>query len=184
MNDVKNLSYSLLNQKEIDVLVDFLTDQKTSLNSEVMNQKSIDKLIALITGDESRIVTDVFNPFSSVDLQFLEDIGFRNSTEVCELRCDVDSDTGYLLLNAVNITTGKVLPVTPKLISSDDIEEWGYCISPTFFNRIAKVFNFKYTRDTHDKICNIYAKHTYGDENHKLSNLSLPENQNLLECLL
>ncbi|MDE7051286.1 MAG: hypothetical protein K2O92_00025, partial [Lachnospiraceae bacterium] len=66
----------------------------------------------------------------------------------------------------------------------NDTEEWGYSISPVFFNRIAKIFNLKYTTETHDKICNIFAKHTYGSESHKIAEIYLPTNSALLECML
>ena len=49
MSDTQNSSFSLLNQKEIDSLIGFLSDQKNSLNSDVLSQTSIDKLIKLIS---------------------------------------------------------------------------------------------------------------------------------------
>jgi len=65
MSDIQKPSFSLLNQKEVDALVDFLNDKRNSINSDVMNQKSIDKLITLITGDSDHIILDLFDPFAS-----------------------------------------------------------------------------------------------------------------------
>ena len=67
MSDTQNSSFSLLNQKEIDSLIGFLSEQKNSLNSDVLSQTSIDKLIKLISSDSDRIITDVFDPFAHVD---------------------------------------------------------------------------------------------------------------------
>ena len=60
MSDIQKPSFSLLNQKEVDALVDFLNDKRNSINSDVMNQNSIDKLITLITGDSNHIILDLF----------------------------------------------------------------------------------------------------------------------------
>ena len=67
MSNTQNSSFSLLNQKEIDSLIGFLSEQKNSLDSDVLSQKSIDKLIKLISSDSDRIITDVFDPFAYVD---------------------------------------------------------------------------------------------------------------------
>lgn len=185
MSDLQKPSFSLLNQKEVDALVDFLNDKKNSINSDVMSQKSIDKLITLITGDSDHIILDLFDPFASVDSSLLAALDFRlDDNDVCELCCSVDDATGFITLTAHNTVTGKNLVITPKLINKHDTDEWGYSISPTFFNRIAKIFNMKYTKDTHDQVCNIFARHTYGSENHKIAEIYLPSNSALLECML
>ncbi len=98
--------------------------------------------------------------------------------------CTLDDVTGYVTLTARNMVTEKTLKITPKLINENDTKEWGYSISPVFFNRIAKIFNLKYTTETHDTICNIFAKHTYGSESHKIAEIYLPTNSALLECML
>lgn len=185
MSDIQKPSFSLLNQKEVDALVDFLNDKRNSINSDVMNQKSIDKLITLITGDSDHIILDLFDPFASVDPGLLAALDFRmDDNDVCELTCTLDDVTGYVTLTARNMVTEKTLKITPKLINENDTEEWGYSISPVFFNRIAKIFNLKYTTETHDTICNIFAKHTYDSESHKIAEIYLPTNSALLECML
>ena len=185
MSDIQKPSFSLLNQKEVDALVDFLNDKRNSINSDVMNQNSIDKLITLITGDSNHIILDLFDPFASGDPSLLAALDFRiDEKDVCELCCSVDDSSGFISLSARNTITGKILSITPKLINENDTDEWGYSISPVFFNRIAKIFNLKYTTETHDTICNIFAKHTYGSENHKIAEIYLPANQALLESML
>jgi len=142
MSDIQKPSFSLLNQKEVDALVDFLNDKRNSINSDVMNQKSIDKLITLITGDSDHIILDLFDPFASVDPGLLAALDFRmDENDVCELTCMPDESTGFITLTACNMVTKKTLKITPKLINENDTEEWGCSISPVFFNRIAKIFN-------------------------------------------
>lgn len=185
MSNIQRSSFSLLNQKEIDALVNFLNDKRDSINSDIMNQESIDKLITLITRDSNHIILDLFDPFASVDANLLAALDFHiGENDICELCCSIDDSTGFIKLTAHNTKTGQTLDITPKLINDTDTEDWGYSISPIFFNRIAKIFSLKYTTETHDKICNIFAKHTYGSENHKIAEMYLPSNAALLECML
>ena len=102
----------------------------------------------------------------------------------CELKFSVNETTDYIILTAYNTVTNKELVITPNLINANDTTDWGCSISPVFFNRIAKVFSFKYTQQTHDAVCNCFAKHTYGDANHKIPEIYLPVNEKLLECLI
>ena len=140
MSNTQNSSFSLLNQKEIDSLIGFLSEQKNSLDSDVL--------------------------------------------QLCELKFSVNETTDYIILTAYNTVTNKELVITPNLINANDTTDWGCSISPVFFNRIAKVFSFKYTQQTHDAVCNCFAKHTYGDANHKIPEIYLPVNEKLLECLI
>lgn len=185
MSNTQNSSFSLLNQKEIDSLIGFLSEQKNSLDSDVLSQKSIDKLIKLISSDSDKIITDVFDPFAHVDNSVLATLGFREDvSQLCELKFSVNETTDYIILTAYNTVTNKELVITPNLINANDTTDWGCSISPVFFNRIAKVFSFKYTQQTHDAVCNCFAKHTYGDANHKIPEIYLPVNEKLLECLI
>ena len=180
----QNANYSLLNQKEVDALVDFLNDKKENVKSDTLSQSSIDKLIRLITDDSNHIITDMFDPFANADTTVLPDVDFRkDDSEICELMCSVNSD-GHIELTARNTVTGKDIAITPNMIDKSDVDAWGCAIPPIFFNHIAKLFSFKYTTQTHDTICNIFAKQNYGDENHKIPEFYLPSNEKLLECLL
>lgn len=183
MNPNQNQSYSLLNQDEIDVLVNFLTDKKKSVDSDVMSQNSIDKLIYLITNDRQQLM-NILDPLVCVDPELLENNGFRqNDDELCELRCSV-ADNGYLKLTAYNTVTDVSLEITPTLFNSNDTEDWGKCISPMTFNRLAKALHLRYTTETHQSICSIYAKAIFDDENHPVSSIHLPTKSGLLETLM
>lgn len=185
MGDNQNQSYSLLTQEEIDVLVTFLNAKKSSLNSDVLNQTSVDKLIYLITNDRQQIVKDLFDPLANVNSALLETLNFKKNTdELCELRCELAEDTGMLKLIIFNTVTEKMMEITPKMLDESDIAEWGNCISPAMFNRIARALSLKYTTETHNKICALFAKATFGDETHTIPNLHMPRNAYLIEVML
>lgn len=185
MSNIQKPSFSLLTQKEVDTLVDFLNNNREAVDSDVMNQNSIDKLINLITNDSDNIILDLFDPFASVDQNLLKASDFYiDENDVCELCIFVNDNTGFITLTAHNTVTGKNMDITPKLINKNDTEDWGQSISPIFFNRIAKVFNLKYTMETHNKVCNIFAKHMYGSEKHKIAEIYLPVNTALIERML
>lgn len=185
MSNIQKPSFSLLTQKEVDTLVAFLNNNREAMNSDVMNQNSIDKLINLITNDSDRIILDLFDPFARIDQDILEASDFYlDKNDVCELCFSVDDATGFVILTAYNTVTGKTLEITPKLINKSDTEDWGYFIPPIFFNRVAKVFNMKYTTETHNKVCDTFAKYIYGSEKHKIAEIYLPANTALIECML
>ena len=133
MSNTQNSSFSLLNQKEIDSLIGFLSEQKNSLDSDVLSQKSIDKLIKLISSDSDRIITDAF---AHVDNSVLATLGFREDvSQLCELKFSVNETTDYIILTAYNTVTNKELVITPNLINANDTTDWGCSISPVFLSR-------------------------------------------------
>lgn len=185
MEQDKNTSFSLLSQQEIDTLVRFLTDKKNTVNSDVMSQASIDKLIMLIKSDRERLALNSFISYGNIDPTFLKKLHFRaNKNEVCELRCSVNPANNYIELFIYNTNTEQTLQLTPQLFDEEDTDSWGYAISPAFFNHIAYTLSLKYTRETYDSICSLYAQHTFGSPDHKLPELYLPENSTLVACLL
>lgn len=185
MSNIQKPSFSLLTQKEVDALVAFLNDNREYMNSDVMNQNSIDKLISLITNDSEHIILDVFDPFVHMHQNILETSDFyMDKNDVCELCFSVDDTTGFIVLTAYNTVNGKTVEITPKLINKNDTTDWGYSISPVFFNYIAKIFKLKYTKKTHNTVCNTFAKYMYGSEKHKIAEIYLPSNTALIECML
>lgn len=183
MNSNLNQSYSLLTQDEIDTLVSFLIDKKNAVDSDVMNQQSIDKLIYLITHDRRQLMS-MLDPLSCIDSEYLTKKNFRqNEQEVCELRIATDQE-GYLQLTAYNLTSQQTMEITPAVMSDNDTEDWGRCLSPVTFNRLAKNLGLKYTPDTYEQVCNQFAKINYGDETHSIPVLHLPTNTMLLETLM
>lgn len=183
MNSNQNQSYSLLNQEEIDVLVSFLLDKKNSVNSDVMSQQSIDKLIYLITNDRRQLM-NMLDPLACIDSDLLMKKNFRQSQEeICELRYSI-ADNGYLQLSVSNLTTNNTLEITPALFTENSNEDWGKCISPVTFNRIARALSLKYTAQTHEQICKLFATVIYDDATHPISALHLPTNTALLDVLM
>ncbi len=183
MNSNQNQSYSLLTQEEIDVLVHFLTDKRSSVHSDVMSQQSIDKLIYLITNDRKQLM-NMLDPLVCVEPELLKNKGFReNEDDLCELRCTV-ADNGYLKLTAYNTVSDASMEITPDLFCANDTSEWGMCISPMTFNRLAKALDLRYTTETHEQVSSIFAKTIFGDENHPISSIHLPTNTGLLDVLI
>ncbi len=183
MNSNLNQSYSLLTQDEIDTLVSFLIDKKNAVDSDVMNQQSIDKLIYLITHDRRQLMS-MLDPLSCIDSEYLKKKNFRqNDQEICEVRVTTNEE-GYLQLTAYNLTTSQTLEITPAIMSDNDAEDWGKCLAPVTFNRLAKNLGLKYTPETYEQICNQFSKINYGDETHAIPVLHLPTNTMLLETLM
>lgn len=185
MNTIQSQSYSLLSQEEIDVLVDFLNAKKGSVNSDVMSQKSIDKLIYLITSDKQQIINGLCNPLNDVNSSLLETMHFpREFRRNLYFKLHDGSSDRFLKLTATNTKNGKTLAITPKLFDENDSEEWGVCISPLMFNHLARVLSLVYTTETHERICSIFAKGNYNDENYPIPAFYMPTNVNLLEMLI
>lgn len=181
----RNKSFSLLSQQEIDTLVKFLTEKKKGVDSDVMSQNSIDKLLRLIQTDKNRLVLNSSITVDSLTTTFLEEIHFRDSSnEVCELRCSVNPETNFIELSIFNTTTEKTLILVPKMFDEEDAENWGYSIPPFFFNLLAQSLTLKYTQETLDFVCGVFAKVNYGAEDRKISEMYLPSSTALLECLL
>ncbi len=185
MSDTRNKSFSLLNQQEIDTLVKFLTESKSTVDSDVMNQNSIDKLITLIQTDKGRIALNTSTSLDALEAPSLKKLHFRSSKkELCELRCAANPDTNFLELSIYNTVTGQTVIITPKTFDEKDTEDWGYTIAPAYFNQIAQSLSLKFTRETYDSICSSFAKLNYGSAGHRISDIYLPENESLLETLL
>lgn len=185
MSENNNKSFSLLNQQEIDTLVKFLTDKKNTVDSDVMSQNSIDKLIMLIQTDKKRLALNSSLAFDALDVSFLNRLNFRNNLdELCELRCNANSETNFLELSIHNAATDETMILTPNLFDEKDTTDWGYTISPSYFTHIAQSLSLKYTQETYDFVCSVFAKTNYGSEEHKISEMYLPDNATLVECLL
>lgn len=185
MSKTNQTNFSLLDQQEIDALVKFLTEKKSDFLSDVMSQNHIDKLISLIQTDKERIILDLSEPLGSLDERLLKKLHLRNNLdEICELTCKLDEESGFIKLYVTNLATNETSELTPKTLDSNDTDEWGRAISPFLFNNIAITLSLKYTRETHDQICSIYAQRNFGDAEHKIPEFYLPDNASLLECLL
>ncbi|KSV60039.1 hypothetical protein [Acetivibrio ethanolgignens] len=186
MNDT---NFSLLNQQEIDTLVDFLSKSREEFDSDVLNQDSIDKLIRIIRHDDlSTVRLDELDSIH-IKLNILKDLGIRDdSSQLCELSFHLDPETQFVILTATNRDNGKSYTITPsslnRLEALDGISSWGYSIPPISFNKIARIFQCKYSRQTYEDICALFALKNYGSRNQQLPSLYYPTTQQLLASLL
>lgn len=181
----KTDSFSLLNQIEIDTLVKFLTDKKNTLDSDVMSQNSIDKLIDLIQTDKERLALNIAFAYSDVDISTWSHLDFRNSAdEICQLKISKDTEGGYVSLSILNTISNQTTPLSPDNFDNHDTKEWGLSIPPTTFCQIAALLSLKFTQETYDTVCSIYAQHNYNDSGHKIPEIFLPDNDVLLNCLM
>lgn len=186
---MSDTNFSLLNQQEIDTLVDFLSRSKKDLNSDVLNQESIDKLIRIIRHDNlSSVRLDELDSIH-VKMDILKDLGIRDdSSQVCELSFHLDPETQFVILTATNRDNRKSYTITPsclnRLEALDGVSSWGYSIPPISFNKIARIFQCKYSRQTYKDICALFALKNYGSKEQLLPSLYYPTTQQLLASLL
>ncbi len=182
MND-PNLS--LLTQNEIDTLVNFLVDKKNNVNSNVLNQESIDKLIGLIRKNElNKLSLNLEESSTDLGSSNLLKLNIQDTpNQLCELSFRINDQSGYLEFYATNTVTGKEQIITPTIYDKasviKDNTEWGYAVAPFVLDRIAVLFNLKYSRKTYDALCKLYALKNYGSEDKALSKIFIPENEQL-----
>lgn len=182
-------SFSLLNQQEIDALVDFLSKSKEDVNSDVLNQDSVDKLIRLISHDDLSTVRLDELESMHFEMDILKDLGVRDdASQLCELTFSIDPETQFVILTATNTINGKTYNITPacldRLEMFSGVSSWGYCIPPLSFNKIARIFQCKYSRQTYEDICALFASKTYGSASAHLPSLYYPTTNQLLSSLL
>lgn len=184
MTSTNNASFSLLDQKEIDALVQFLLDKKDALDSDVMSQNSIDKLIMLIKTDKEKLSTYFSLAYANFDTSILKKLKFKmNEDEKCILKFDIDEDTKFISLELTNTTTGKTMNLLPKHFNESDSELWGLSMAPVLFTHLARTLAAKFSQETYDKVCDCFVMHQYGSLSYPIPSIYLPENFILLECI-
>jgi hypothetical protein len=160
---------ALLSQKEIDILVKFLIEQKQcSTQSSVLTQDSIDKLILLLQNnnvDLLKLDISSINKNSNYGTEdILNNIIPYDATLTYELSFEVIDNKVHLL--ATHPETNTILHVTPKSLELKyivaDESYWGCCIEPNLFDKIATIFHFKYKRKTLDSITKLFIEKMYG----------------------
>lgn len=185
MNDAQNLNLSLLSQNEIDTLVEFLVEKKNSVDSSVLSQESIDKLIELIRYNNNRRKQETFHSLPELDGSLADAVTVRESAEqLCELRCEADETDGFLKILVHNTENGREMVITPAMINEDDGPDWGRCVSPATFCKIARVLDVKYTAKTYDVVCKLFAECVFGDKEHKIPLLDLPIDAMMIQSLI
>ncbi len=180
---------TLLSQTEIDTLVQFLMEKKQDVHNEVLNQDSIDRLIHLIrtthvngVRNGSTVGVNAAQNRIKTALQIRD-----NEKQICELTIHV-MENGFLEVLILNRDTGMTYKVTPVGASgitiSDDDSQWGRCISPYTFVDISDAYGARFSEDTYNKICSIYAKVKFHDESYKIPDFFLPEEGAVAQALL
>lgn len=184
MNEAQNLNLSLLSQYEVDTLVNFLMEKKDTVNSSVLSQRSVDKLIELLRYDKNRRRQEMISALPELEGSLAEAVTVRESAEqVCEIRCEMDDTDGFLKMTVHNQDNGKEMSLTPGIINEEDME-WGRCVSPANFCRLAIALNVKYTAETYEFVCKQFAKCIFGDAEYKIPFLYLPSNAFMIQCLI
>ncbi len=184
MNETQNLNLSLLNQNEIDTLVDFLSSKSKSVDSSVLNQSSIDKLIQIIQYDNRRRKQDAFMSHADLSGSLKEAVTVRTEGEVCEMLLVRDEDAERIHITVKNTVNGQSMEITPAIINEEDGDSWGRSIAPILFCKLALALDVKYNAATYEMVCKCFAENIYGDENHTIPYLYLPDNQLMLENLI
>ena len=160
----KNMT--LLSQDEIDTLVGFINDKRSSVGVDVLTQDNIDKMVKILK----------CNSFlETADVDASEKLMESSVIAGAEFIMEMDSDTGYVELFAVKEDKVKI---TPRCFDTgmivEDTSEWGKAISPLMFDNIASIFNLKYTKATYDNVCKRYAEIIYGDASRTNADVYLP----------
>lgn len=185
MNKAQNLNLSLLSQYEVDTLVEFLQENKDAVDSSVLNQRSVDKLIELLRYDNNRRKQEVISALPELEGSLANAVTVREDAgQVCEICFRVDEADGFIKILVRNTVNGKEMEITPAIVDSDDEVNWGRCISPIVFCRLASALDVKYTADTYEIVCRQYAECMFGDAKHKIPFLYLPSNAQMIQSLM
>lgn len=184
---MKEVNFSLLTQKEIDVLVNFLLENQRNVDSEVLSQESIDKLIILIKNsqiDRLRLDLNQLLPIHTDKLKELELLD--NEKQTCELLMEEEGE--FIQLYAIRPDNGKKYKITPEGFRvrnfTDDISSWGRCLQPIIFDEIATAFQLKYTQETYCNVCRKFAKENFGDEAFEIPKAFLVDDMGLIKNLI
>lgn len=183
MREYQDTNLALLSQKEVDALVTFLTGN--SIEQNVLSQESVDRLVALLRGDVGRTHMDFFDTIVKPAKDFLQEKGIRRDvSEICVLSVETDG-TGFMKLFATNKDTGEMMEITPEVFDEEDKEAgWGFSMAPISFNRLARILDLRYTTDTYDKVCKLFAEKNYGSEDAYMPAVYYPTQTHLLQTLL
>ena len=183
MND----NMTLLSQTEIDTLVQFLLEKKQDVNNEVLNQDSIDRLIHLIHTTQ---VNSIYagSAASAVQKRIQTILSIReDESQVCELKVE-KTDSGFIDILITNQDTNITYKITPtgasELNAAEDGTQWGRCVSPLIFIDIAEAYSAKFSEDTYEKICSLYAEVLFGDKEYRIPAFFLPDKGSVARALL
>lgn len=174
-------NFSLLSQEEIDILIDFLTNNCDLVESEVLSQESIDKLILMMKNcnkeqylksqQEARNVRAAGTVLTGTDVWCLE---FEENAD------------GFIELYATN--GEKKEKITPQGYScacfTSDNSQWGYTISPILFSEVAKCYGLKFSKETYQKVSRHFALKNFGDASYDVNGFFLASGKDIISNLL
>lgn len=166
-NNINN--NTLLSQSEIDTLIRFLTGHEQKIQDTVLSQDSIDKLISLLQKNGNTNI-DLFNISTGVESFPAEDLSGH------ELNFTIDDATGFITIIAYK--DGAEFIITPLSLNSlkimNDDSQWGICIEPVIFDKIATIFKLRYTKATYDSVCELFSCRHYGKADAVIPAIYLP----------
>jgi hypothetical protein len=179
---------ALLSQCEVDTLVNFLLEQKNGLQGAVLTQESIDKLVLLLSNEDINLLKFDINtnvPGTETD-ELISNLIQYDKALTYELCCGINNNRIELI--AINKESKISLRVTPKCLETmsivNDNSNWGSCIEPILFDKIASIFHFKYTKATLESVNRLFASKMYGSEDYVLPTIYLPSTASVLQNLL
>lgn len=174
-------NFSLLSQEEIDILIDFLTDNCNLVESEVLSQESIDKLILMMKGCSKEQHLKSQQEASNVRAAGTVLTG----TEVWCLEFEENAD-GFVELYATN--GEKKEKITPQGYScscfTSDSSQWGYAVSPILFSEVAKCYGLKFSKETYQKVSTHFALKNFGDAAYDVNDFFLASGKDIISNLL
>jgi hypothetical protein len=167
---------ALLSQNEIDALVDFLNNNKSSysLSGDTLSQESINKLIDLVKAIPSLDKNIAINTAAMNASSFFAN---KDNTKGYKLNFKTD-EHGQINIFAYNPENKDMIAILPKMLSSVEInglpETWGICMSPNTFHRIAKLLELSYSDETFKEIIALFAEKMYGSADAVIPAFYLP----------
>ena len=174
---------ALLSQSEIDTLISFLSNEKdkSGVGSEVLSQDSIDKLISIIkTGNATSEQFKIHLPVSTSENEKVVAF-FKNAdktySDTAAYELLFEKKRGKISVNGKNTQSGALVPIRPCDVADGapaSEDNWGACIMPALFDLIASHFHIKYTKDTMDAVCAVFAKVMFGKEDASIPAVYLP----------
>lgn len=175
-------SKTLLSQKEIDALVNFLRTNASAPIGRVLDQASIDKLIDLVTYNNKQGIFVNSAAQESVIPENTVLLDLTSSSEEQRKNCTLHygiGKNGYVEISCIDKVKDIAYIITPaclehrKYIDNDETS-WGYAIEPRVFNDLALLLGVSYTAETFNAVISGFARLMFGDADAQLPSIYLP----------